>query len=178
MPFMVLFLLVEQIPFHYFWALILFASASITDAIDGYLARKHHLITDFGKFLDPLADKILVISALVCFVEMDACSAVVVIIVLAREFLVSALRLVAVGVGKVIAASNWGKAKTISQMIAIVYELIFWSAFSILGTGMPEAVFAWGRMIGEIMLWISTVLTVVSGVDYIWKNRAFINPAK
>ncbi len=177
-PFMVLFLLVDAIPFHYLWALVIFAAASITDAIDGNLARKKNLITDFGKFLDPLADKILVISALICFVEMRACSSVVVIIVIAREFLVSALRLVAVGEGKVIAASQWGKLKTVSQMIAVIYELIFWSVYSILGTAMPEAVFGWGHLIGEIMLWISAVLTVISGVDYIWKNRAFINPSK
>jgi len=177
-PFMVLFLLVDVIPFHYLWALIVFSVASITDAIDGHLARKHNLITDFGKFLDPLADKILVISALICFVEMEACSAIVVIIIIAREFLVSALRLVAVGEGKVIAASNWGKMKTVSQMIAIIYELVFWSLCSIFGAMMPEVIFTWGHIAGEIMLWIATVLTVISGVDYIWKNRSFIKTAK
>lgn len=177
-PFMVLFLLVDAIPFHYLWALIVFSVASITDAIDGHLARKHNLITDFGKFLDPLADKILVISALICFVEMEACSAIVVIIIIAREFLVSALRLVAVGEGKVIAASNWGKMKTVSQMIAIIYELVFWSLCSIFGAMMPEVIFTWGHIAGEIMLWIATVLTVISGVDYIWKNRSFIKTAK
>ncbi len=177
-PFMVLFLLADWIPLHYLWALILFVAASITDAIDGHLARKHHLITDFGKFLDPLADKILVISALICFVQMGACNAVVVIVVIAREFLVSALRLVAVGGGKVIAASYWGKLKTVSQMLAIIYELIFWSLTSILGNAMSGVWFGWGHGIGEVLLWISTLLTVISGIDYIWKNRAFIDTTR
>ncbi len=179
-PFMVFFLTADFVPFHYLWALIIFAAASVTDAIDGHLARKHNLITDFGKFLDPLADKILVISALVCFVEMHACSSIVVIIVLAREFLVSALRLVAVGEGKVIAASNWGKLKTVSQMVAVIWELVFWSVYSVVGeAAMAEYhLFSTGYGIGEALLWISTILTVISGVDYVWKNRSFINPAK
>ncbi len=175
-PFFVAFLLWDVIPYHYVWALAVFVIASVTDAIDGHLARKHHLITDFGKFLDPLADKILVISALICFVEMQACSAVVVVIVMAREFLVSAVRLVAVGEGKVIAASNWGKAKTVSQMIAVIYELIFWTVYSFVGEEL--GIFLIGYGIGEALLWISTILTVISGMDYVWKNRAFINPSK
>lgn len=176
-PVLVLFLLVDAIPYHYLWALLVFIAASVTDAFDGHLARKNNLITDFGKFLDPLADKILVISALICFVEMGVCSSVIVVIVIAREFLVSALRLVAVGEGKVIAASKWGKAKTVSQMIAIIFELSFWAVYAIFGTKMG-VLYTVGLVAGESLLWISTVLTVISGVDYVWKNRAFINPAK
>ena len=179
-PVMVFFLLSDLVPYHYLCALIVFAAASVTDAIDGHLARKHHLITDFGKFLDPLADKILVISALICFVEIKACSAVIVVIVIAREFLVSALRLVAVGEGKVIAASKWGKVKTVSQMIAIIWELVFWSVYSVLGEAAmaQHQLYDVGYSVGTVLLWISTVLTVISGIDYVWKNRAFINPAK
>ncbi len=175
-PFFVAFLLWNTLPYNYIWALLVFVLASVTDAIDGHVARKHNLITDFGKFLDPLADKILVVSALICFVEMRACSAVVVVIVIAREFLVSAVRLVAVGQGKVIAASNWGKAKTVSQMIAVIYELIFWSVYSLVGEGLSFFLIGYG--IGEALLWISTILTVISGMDYLWKNRAFVDPSK
>ena len=152
-------------------------AASVTDAIDGHLARKHHLITDFGKFLDPLADKILVVSALVCFVEMDMCSAVVVVIVIAREFLVSALRLVAVGDGNVIAASIWGKLKTISQMIAVIYVLLYCVAGTF-ATPSWDVAMSIGKWIAEILLWGSTVLTIISGADYLWKNRSCINSAK
>ncbi len=176
-PIFVLFLLWEQLPYHFIWALLVFVGASVTDAIDGHLARKHHLITDFGKFLDPLADKILVVSALICFVEMGLCSAVVVVIVIAREFLVSALRLVAVGDGTVIAASIWGKLKTVSQMIAVIYILVY----CVVGTLLPsswELVMTIGKWVGEILLWVSTVLTVISGADYLWKNRSCINSAK
>ena len=111
---------------------------------------------------------------------MDACSSVIVVIVIAREFLVSALRLVAVGEGKVIAASKWGKLKTISQMVAIIWELVFWSVYSVLGEAVMAEyhLFSIGYGIGEALLWFSTILTVISGIDYVWKNRAFINPAK
>lgn len=176
-PIFVLFLLWEQLPYHFIWALLVFVGASITDAIDGHLARKHHLITDFGKFLDPLADKILVVSALICFVEMGLCSAVVVVIVIAREFLVSALRLVAVGDGTVIAASIWGKLKTVSQMIAVIYILVYCVAGTLLPSSW-ELVMTIGKWVGEILLWVSTVLTVISGSDYLWKNRSCINSAK
>ena len=176
-PIFVLFLLWTNFPYHFIWALLIFIAASVTDAIDGHLARKHHLITDFGKFLDPLADKILVVSALVCFVEMGLCSAVVVVIVIAREFLVSALRLVAGGDGNVIAASIWGKLKTISQMIAVIYILAYCVAGTF-ATSSWDFAMTIGKWIAEILLWGSTVLTIISGADYLWKNRSCINSAK
>ena len=105
-------------------ALIIFIVASLTDMLDGQIARRYHLVTNFGKFMDPLADKLLVCSALICFVELRQISAVVVIIIIAREFVISGFRLVAADAGVVIAASWWGKLKTVSQMIAVILMII------------------------------------------------------
>ncbi len=172
-PFFVLFLLVDSIPFHYLLALIFFAVASFTDCLDGYLARKHHLVTNFGKFLDPLADKVLVLSAMIAFIELGLSSSVVVIIVIAREFLVTSLRLVAAGEGTVIAASIYGKIKTISQMFSIVAILLLEAVNEIVplsGVDIP--------LISNILMWITAVIAVISGIDYLWKNRHCINTTK
>jgi CDP-diacylglycerol--glycerol-3-phosphate 3-phosphatidyltransferase len=147
----------------YVVALIIFALASITDFLDGYIARKNHLITNFGKFLDPLADKVLVVSALACFIDTGLISSVPVIIILAREFMVSALRLIAVGEGVVIPAGMSGKLKTAFTMVSILYILVYcivgWSS------GVPYVVM-------QVLVWISVVLTVYSGCEYLkgcWK---------
>ena len=118
-PFFVAALLID-FPLNNLVALALFGAASLTDMFDGKIARKHGLITDFGKFADPLADKILVISALLCFVQLGLCDCVAVIIVLFREFVVTSIRLIAAAKGKVIAANMWGKVKTVTQIVAIV----------------------------------------------------------
>ncbi len=144
-PFFVAFLLISQIPYHYPLALLVFAVAAITDALDGNIARKHGLVTTFGKFLDPLADKVLVLSALICFISLGVCSPVVVIIVVTREFLVTSLRLVAAADGTVIAAM-----------------------------GLESAI----EMTGNILMWITAVVTVISGIDYLVKNRSCINTTK
>ena len=144
--------------------LVLFAAASITDWFDGYLDRKNNLVTNFGKFMDPLADKLLVCSALICLLSNGLISTVVVLIIIAREFIISGFRLVAVDNGIVIAASWWGKAKTISQMIMIILLIAnFGGVFDILET---------------TFIYIAVVLTVISLVDYIWKNRAVLNEQK
>ena len=121
-PFFVLFMLCSDIPCSALWALIIFAVASYTDHLDGKLARERNLITNFGKFLDPMADKILVLSAMVCMVTSNLCSPVVLIIVLARELLVSSLRLVAASQNVVIAADKSGKLKTATQMVSITVK--------------------------------------------------------
>lgn len=169
-PFFVAALLMSSLFANYVWALLFFAAASITDCIDGKLARKYNLVTDFGKFLDPLADKILVVSALVCFVALGFCNAVVVVIILAREFLVTSLRLVAAGKGTVIAASKWGKIKTVSQMVAIVLILAMQAFIQLFGLLNPAI--AW--VVGDALLWIATFFTILSGIDYIWVNRRFL----
>ena len=138
-------------------ALVIFAAASITDTLDGYIARRDNLITDFGKFMDPLADKLLVCSALICFVELDKLPAWMVIIIIAREFIISGFRLVASDNGIVIAASYWGKFKTVSQMALIIVLIMDLGG-------------VW-NVVGTVLTWVALLLTIVSLIDYIAKNK-------
>lgn len=175
-PFFVAALLID-FPLNNLAALILFGAASLTDMLDGKIARKQKLITDFGKFADPLADKILVISALLCFVQLGLCDCIAVIIVLFREFAVTSIRLLAASRGNVIAANIFGKIKTVSQITAVICILIMQIIldFGALGAPFPEllpTVFFW---IGEVLIWISTVFAVISGVIYIRQNKQFIS---
>lgn len=158
-PFFIAALLID-FPYHEPIAAVLFIVAALTDSLDGYLARSRNLVTDFGKFMDPLADKLLVCSALICFVQLGSVPAWMVIIIIAREFAITGLRTLAASDGIVIAASKWGKAKTISQMIAIVLLLISNWPFSLIGFPMST-----------IMIYIATLLTLISGVDYLIINR-------
>ena len=165
-PLFLAFLLVGRIPAHYLLALIVFIAASVTDSLDGYLARKNSQVTTFGKFLDPLADKILVLSAMISFIELGLCGSLVV---------VTSLRLVAVsGDGTVIAAGMLGKVKTAVQMVSIVLILILCmlSEWSLLPAFVSVPVIA------EVLMWVSAVLSVVSGAQYIWKNRTAIGQMK
>lgn len=173
-PFFILFLLGDFIPFHTLWALLVFVVASFTDLLDGKIARSQNMVTNFGKFLDPLADKILVISGLICFVQMGLSDAVVVIIIVAREFLVTSLRLVAADSGNVIAASGLGKLKTAFTMAAMigVMLLAILRDFSLLPAGFPLF------YVSEVLLWIAVVLTIVSGTDYLLKNWSSIDMKK
>lgn len=174
-PFFVFFLLVPGIPHHYLIALLIFAGASYTDHLDGKIARSRGLITNFGKLMDPLADKILVISALVCMVELGLTSAWFVIIIIAREFLVTSIRLLAVENGRVIPANNWGKAKTVSQMVAIltvlgmqyVLELNRMHVFTVEDPLVLSTCF-W--LVGNVLIAIAVVLTLISGVTYLMQN--------
>ena len=168
-PFFLLFMYIN-IPFHFAIALVIFAAASITDALDGKIARSRNLVTNFGKFLDPLADKVLVIAALAVFVEFAEVkmSAVPLIIITAREFMVSGLRLLAANSGIVVAAGIWGKLKTAFTMGAIV-AILFWLSLQFdFEIGFPEA-FRNGidKVFVPVLIWISTVLTVISGAVYL-----------
>lgn len=171
-PFFLFSLLAAFIPHHYLIAAALFAIASITDAVDGKMARKNNEVTNFGKFLDPLADKILVMAAFVGFVEQGLISSWFVVIMLAREFLVTSLRLVASNSGEVIAANMWGKAKTVSQIVVILVILLIEEVHT-LGWFMPYGLF-WPVVI-FILMTVTTLLTVISGVNYVWQNRKYIN---
>ena len=142
-------------------AAAIFILASMTDWLDGYLARKNNLVTDFGKFMDPIADKLLVCSAMICLVEKGALPAWIVIIIIGREFIISGFRLVASDKGVVIAASYWGKFKTVSQMLMVI--------LLILDLG---GVF---HTIAQVLMWIALVLTVVSLADYMVKNRSVLS---
>ena len=142
--------------------LAIFVVASITDWFDGYLARKNNLVTNFGKFMDPLADKLLVCSALICMIELDRLPAWFVIIIIAREFIISGFRLIASDNGIVIAASYWGKFKTNFQMFMIIMLII--------DLGTSTAV-----MIENVLIVIATALTIISLVDYLVKNKQVLS---
>ena len=138
-------------------ALALFCIASLTYMLDGKIARKYHLVTNFGKFMDPLADKLLVCSAMICLVDLDKLASWIVIIIIAREFIISGFRLVASDNGIVIAASYWGKFKTVFQMAMVIVLIAdLGGIFNVIGT---------------VLTWIALILTVVSLVDYVVKNR-------
>ncbi len=173
-PFFILFLLTDILPGSGIWALTVFAAASVTDALDGNIARKYNLVTAFGKFLDPLADKVLVISALVCFVELRLCSAVPVLIIIAREFMVSGLRLVTAGGGVVVPANIWGKLKTAFTMGMIVIMLFIAALFG----KDPANYSAFAVILEQILIWASALLTVISGWTYLQAYKGYINTDK
>ena len=185
-PFFVFFLLSNFIPHHFLAALIVFLIASVTDHYDGKIAREYSLITDFGKFADPLADKILVMSAFLCFIQMDLIGAVAIIIMIIREFAITSMRLVGANSGKVIAANMWGKAKTVSQIISIIIILIMQyitelmnMGFNILGDLIDrESLADIFYITGVGTIWISALLTLISGVIYIIDNRELIDNMK
>ena len=174
-----------EFPYHYLVSLILFIGASLTDMIDGKMARKYNLVTDFGKFLDPLADKMLTTAAYLGFICMFAgdknlCVQITAItfFVLFREFMVSSIRLVVVSSGgKVIAANIWGKLKTVSQMIGIILALF---AYTLIGDfGIGSAAFKGVCDVVIIVLfWISAVLCIISGIIYLAASKDYINPSK
>lgn len=139
-------------------ALAIFAAASLTDMLDGKIARRYNLVTNFGKFLDPLADKLLVNSALICFIELGKISSIIVFIIIARDFIISGFRLVASGKGIVIAAGWLGKIKTVVQMIMIIVLLL----------NLPGDIF---RVVEQVLIWAALILTVVSLADYLIKNK-------
>lgn len=144
-------------------SLILFVVASITDWFDGHLARKNNLVTNFGKFMDPLADKLLVCSAMICMIELNRLPAWVVIIIIGREFIISGFRLIAAENGIVIAANYWGKFKTVSQMIMIILLILHFDTI-------PAFV-----ILEQIFIWISLALTVISLMTYIWQNKSVLS---
>ena len=155
-PFFVFFMLTDVGGAANKWiALVIFAVASLTDMLDGKIARARGLVTNFGKFMDPLADKLLVCSALICLIQLGQLPAWVVIVIISREFIISGFRLVAADNGIVIAASYWGKFKTVFQMTAVVLLIFNIPALSVLTSA---------------VLWIAVILTVVSLVDYVAKN--------
>ena len=172
-PFFVLFLLWHFTRFNVLISLVIFAAASLTDLFDGKIARKYNLVTDFGKFLDPLADKALVMAALVGFVGLGWCSAVPVMIILFREFMVSALRLVVKsGDGVVVPAGWFGKIKTAFTMASIVAILLL-RGIEALGVAVPFV-----YQISAVLIWLSAALTVGSGLQYLKAYWKVIDPNK
>lgn len=165
-PFFVFFLLAPYfLGYGNYVATAIFIIASITDCLDGKIARKYNLVTNFGKFMDPLADKLLVCSALICLIELSLIPAWVVIVIIAREFIISGFRLIASDNGVVIAASYWGKFKTVSQMIMVIVLIL----------NIPHPVFS---IIGDVLIYVSLALTVISLIDYIAKNKDVLKEQK
>ena len=142
-------------------SLTLFVVASVTDWFDGYLARKNNLVTNFGKFMDPLADKLLVCSAMICMIDLKRLPAWFVIIIIAREFIISGFRLIAAENGIVIAANDWGKFKTASQMIMIILLILHFDGIFVI--------------LEQIFIWLSLALTIISLITYIWQNRTVLS---
>ena len=162
-PFFLVAMLWDAVPYGNWIALVIFAIASLTDMLDGKIARKYNLVTNFGKFMDPLADKLLVSSAMIAFVELGRIPCWIVIVIIAREFVISGFRLVASDNGVVIAASYWGKFKTNFQMFAIILLMLN------LGENFPA--YAGGiHIVEQILVYIALILTIVSLVDYLAKN--------
>ncbi|MEE1054670.1 MAG: CDP-diacylglycerol--glycerol-3-phosphate 3-phosphatidyltransferase [Acutalibacteraceae bacterium] len=172
--------LMIEFPYHYTVALVLFIAASLTDMIDGKMARKYNLVTDFGKFLDPLADKMLTTAAFLGFIKMGIGWQItwIAFIVLFREFMVSSIRLVVVSSGgKVIAANMWGKCKTVSQMLGIIFALFSYALIA--DFGINNAVFVdICNIIISVLFWISAVLCIISGGIYLWGCKDCIDPSK
>ena len=148
-----------------FAALAIFIIASMTDFLDGYIARKNHLVTNFGKFMDPLADKLLVCSAMICLISTGQLPAWIVIIIISREFIISGFRLIASDNGVVIAASYWGKFKTTFQMLMVIVLII----------DIPNPVF---DVIGTVLIYVALALTIISLIDYIIKNKDVLKDQK
>ena len=142
-------------------SLALFVVASVTDWFDGYLARKNNLVTNFGKFMDPLADKLLVCSAMICMIELNRLPAWFVIIIIGREFIISGFRLIAAENGIVIAANYWGKFKTASQMIMIILLILHFDGIFV--------------TLEQLFIWLSLALTIISLITYIWRNKSVLS---
>ena len=162
-PFFVVFMLFDITGAADKWiALVIFCVASLTDMLDGKIARKYNLVTNFGKFMDPLADKMLVCSAMICLVSMQILPAWVCIIIVARDFIISGFRLIAADKGTVIAASYWGKFKTTFQMLMVIFMI---ADIQLKNLG----------ILTQILMWVALILTIVSLVDYLVKNKNVID---
>ena len=179
-PFFLVTILMETLPHRFLIACIIFSIASITDAIDGHLARKNNQITNFGKFLDPIADKILTTASLLAFMSMGLCNIWIVMLVLTREFAISSVRMIAATNGVVIPANVWGKIKTVSQMVFTILFMLLGEVYFVVESSnvalfakLPDL-----SLISNGLLWITAILTVVSGGIYLYDSRKIIDFTK
>lgn len=165
-PFFVFFVLIpDVVPYSNYIAVGIFIVASLTDLLDGKIARKYNLVTNFGKFMDPLADKLLVCSAMICLIQTGQLAAWIVVIIIAREFIISGFRLIAADNGIVIAASYWGKFKTTFQMLMVIVLIL----------NIDNQMF---QILGVVLTYISLVLTIISLIDYVVKNKEVLKEQK
>ncbi len=179
-PIFLVTILIETLPHRFLIACVIFSIASITDAIDGHIARKNNQITNFGKFLDPIADKILTTAALLAFMFMGLCNIWIVMLVLTREFAIASVRMLAATNGVVIPANVWGKIKTVSQMVFTILIMLLGEVYFILETSEAELFSKLPdlSLISNGLLWITAILTVVSGVIYLYDSRKIIDFTK
>lgn len=174
-------LMKENLPHKFLWALVIFSVASITDAIDGKMARKNNQVTNFGKLLDPIADKVLTTAALLAFMKLGLCNIWIVMIVLTREFAIASIRMIAASNGVVIPANIWGKLKTVSQMVFTILIMLlgeFYTAENGIYPGVTVSSYLTLANISNALLWITAVLTVISGIIYIKDSKNAIDYSK
>lgn len=178
-----LLILMLDFPFHYLAAGLVFGAAAFTDMLDGKIARKYNLITNFGKFLDPLADKMLTTAAFLGFLAIGKLDVWAIMIILTREFMVTSVRLIAAKDGNVIAASFAGKAKTVAQFVSIIYMIVAlefstWQTTILADFALSDMAFTIPVFVGQILVWISVVLTVISGLQYVWECRSYFRDSQ
>jgi CDP-diacylglycerol--glycerol-3-phosphate 3-phosphatidyltransferase len=178
-----LMVLMMDFPFHYLIAGIIFGVAALTDMLDGKIARSQGLITNFGKFLDPLADKMLTTAAFLGFLVSGHIDVWAVMLVLSREFMVTSVRLIAAKDGVVVAASLAGKTKTVAQFVSILFMIVAlefstWQTTLLTGASIPAKVFGITLLVCRVLIWISVILTVYSGIEYVWELRHYFKESK
>ena len=176
---LVLLLLMIDFPFHYAASLLMFIAAAFTDMFDGRIARSRGLITNLGKFLDPLADKMLTTAAFLGFLAIGRVDVWAVMLILSREFMVTSVRLLAAKDGVVVAASFSGKLKTVAQFVSIIYmltvlEFSTWQSSILSSFSLPDMVYKLPLVIGNVFVWISVLLTIISGIQYTWELRRYL----
>ena len=175
-----LLLLLWEFPFHHVVAGLVFGAAALTDLFDGRIARRRGLITNFGKFLDPLADKMLTTAAFLGFLALGRIDVWALMCILTREFMVTSVRLIAAKDGTVIAASMAGKAKTVAQFIAIIYMMVAlqWAELQVWLPALADGWFTVPLLIGRVFVWVSVVMTLISGFEYVWNCRRYFTDEK
>lgn len=174
-------LLWDSLPHRFLWAMFIFMAASVTDAVDGKLARKNNQVTNFGKLLDPIADKVLTTAALLAFMKLGLCNIWIVMIVLTREFAIASIRMIAASNGVVIPANIWGKLKTVSQMVFTVLIMFLGEIYSYAPNVVPGVTVPYYLTLSNIsnaLLWITAILTVISGIIYIKDSKNAIDYSK
>ncbi len=179
-PVFLAFIMWENLPHRFLIACVIFSIGAITDAVDGHLARKNNQITVFGKFIDPIADKVLTTSALLAFLSMGLCSVWVVMLVLTREFIVASIRMISASNGVVVPANIWGKIKTVTQMVFTVVIMLLGEAYYVAEIKIPEtyAKLPELSLVSNGLLWVTAVFTVISGVIYLFDSRKVIDFTK
>ena len=180
---MFLILMMVDFPFHYIVAGLVFGAAALTDLFDGKIARGRGLVTNLGKFLDPIADKMLTTAAFLAFLAIGKLDVFAVMLILSREFMVTSVRLMAAKGDVVIAASIWGKAKTVAQFVSILVMIVAlefstWQTGLLAGAGLPDLAFTLPVLIAQILIWVSVVLTLISGFQYVWAGRRYFAGGK